>query len=327
MAPPGDVAPTTGKEHQHLPKPRAGEPRPAHRPPSPVALLLLAGCGGFLLLVIAAAVLGAVLGEHGEPIAQPSKGTPTGERSSGSSATRYGSPEDNRIYDTGALVRVDCAANLESSAPGPYERFVKESTRCLDRTWRAQLSKRDIAFHAPSLVISRSRTPSSPCRSGSMAYTPIAFYCPTNSTMYYSLPDAAKVPLETEREYLISSPAHEYGHHVQQLTGISAAYTDRYDDSYPDDVRAYTELTRRLELQAQCFAGAFVGANSHTMRVSRARMAANAGHTGDAADDGDPTKHTHGSFAHNRYWLVTRGWDAGTVTSCNTWTASSRTVS
>lgn len=80
-------------------------------------------------------------------------------------------------------------------------------------------------------------------------------------------------------------------------------------------------------MQAQCFAGAFLGANSHTLRVSRAQMAASASHTGDAADNGEPEEHTHGSFANNEYWLVTRGWDAGKITSCNTWSAPSRTVS
>lgn len=308
---------------------RPAPDRPARRRTPPLALLVLGGSGAFLLLVVGAAVLGAIAGSPGS-FARPTQGgdSPATSAPSSRAEETHGSPERNALYRTGTMRGVRCDADLRSAEPGAYERFVRRSTDCLNRAWRAQLAEHGIPRAAPGLVLSRSENPTSPCRSSTGGYTPVAFYCPANRTVYYSLSTAAKTPLPKNREYLISSSAHEYAHHVQQLAGISDVYHARYNRTYPDVDRS-TRLTRRLELQAQCFAGVFVGSNAQTMRVTRAAMAASAGRTGDDALDGasrDPTLRIHGSFANNRRWMITHGWDRRAPVACNTWTAPAAAI-
>lgn len=301
-----------------------------HRPPA-AAALLLGGSGAFLLLVVAAAVLGAVVGSH-DSTAQPTDTQQPQSTASGEPRQEPGKssdPADNTVYRTGRMASVDCQADLRSSAPGPYEEFVQTSTACLDRAWGAQLRERGITHAAPGLVISKSADPASPCRRSTAAYTPVAFYCPANETVYYSLPSARRAVLPKDREYLISTAAHEYAHHVQNVTGITAGYYTRYNRVYPDDVDEYTRLTRRLELQAQCFAGIFTGSNARSMRIEREAMAATADRTGDDALDGagsDPSVRLHGSFVSNHRWLIDHGWDRRAPDACNTWSASAGAV-
>ncbi|MQA76952.1 MAG: hypothetical protein GEV10_00480 [Streptosporangiales bacterium] len=325
---PAPVAVSRSAAHEPWPTHPLPERHHAH-PPAP--LLLLAGGGAFLLLVIVAAVLGALVGSD-HPTARPShRGQSTASASSSPTGEshRYGEPEGNALYRTGRMAGVDCGADLRSSRPGPYEAFVRESTGCLNRAWRAQLARQRIAYAEPGLVVAREGNPSSPCRSAASGYTPIAFYCPANRTIYYSLPGAAKLAMPKNREYLVSATAHEYAHHIQQVVGISEVYTSRYSTVYPSDVASYTLLTRRLELQAQCLAGTFVGANAPTMRVSRAAMADSVEHTGDEAVDGiddDPSLRTHGTFRSNARWFLARGWDRRDVVACNTWRSPARQV-
>lgn len=326
VAPPGEGAPVEvsgSVTHESWPTDPLPERHHA-RPPAP--LLLLAGGAVFLFLVIVAAVLGALVGDRDQPTATPThRGQPTSASSSPAGPSpRYGEPEDNALYLTGRMNGVGCGADLRSSRPAPYEAFVRESTGCLDRAWRAQLGRQRIAYSEPGLVIARDGNPSSPCRTASSGYTPIAFYCPANRTIYYSLPGAARLAMPKNREYLVAATAHEYAHHIQQVAGISDVYTSRYSTAYPSDVARYTLLTRRLELQAQCFAGAFVGANAPTMRVTRSAMADSVEHTGDEAVDGiddDPSLRTHGTFRSNARWFLARGWDRRDLTTCNTWRA------
>lgn len=331
VAPPGDAGTV------EVTRSTAGEPWPTHPLPErhhahpPAPLLLLAGGGAFLLLVIVAAVLGALVGSDHSTARPSHRGTSPSSASSSPAVEshRYGEPEDNAVYRTGRMTGVDCGADLRSSDPGPYEAFVRRSTGCLNQAWRTQLAKQRIAYSAPGLVVARDGNPTSPCRSATSGYTPIAFYCPANRTIYYSLPGAAKLAMPENREYLVSATAHEYAHHIQQVVGISDAYTVRYSAVYPSEVAKYTLLTRRLELQAQCLAGTFVGANAPTMRVSRAAMADSVGHTGDEAVDGiddHPSLRTHGTFRSNARWFLARGWDRRDVVACNTWTASAERV-
>ncbi|MQA03135.1 MAG: hypothetical protein GEV07_10540 [Streptosporangiales bacterium] len=301
-----------------------------HRPPA-AAALLLGGSGAFLLLVVAAAALGAVVGKHDSTAEPTDPGRPqsTSSRAERQEPERHGDPARNPVYRTGRMASVECRADLRSAAPEPYEKFVRESTTCLNRAWQAQLRKRGITHTPPDLVISHTAEPTSPCRSSVEGYVPVAFYCPTNRTVYYSLPSAKRAVLPKDREYLISTSAHEYAHHIQQMTGITGAYYTRYNKVYPRNVDGYTRLTRRLELQAQCFAGVFTGSNARTMRIERAAMAETADRTGDDALDGagdDPSLRVHGNFASNHRWLIRYGWDHRAPDTCNTWAAAAATV-
>ncbi|MGH3095471.1 MAG: neutral zinc metallopeptidase [Streptosporangiales bacterium] len=237
--------------------------------------------------------------------------------------------KDNGVYDTGSMKTVNCGARITSTSTSPYKRFVHQITACLNKAWRQQLSKDDsVTFRAPSTVISQSKHPNSPCSSGDIGYIPIAFYCGTNHTMYYSVPGAQQYSLSRYREYLTVTPAHEYGHAVQGMVGISQAYGVRYQRAYPK-VKKYTRLSRRTELQGQCFAGLFIGRNYSSMGLSENRVRYTEAHVGDNAVEGyktHPDYRTHGSFHSNDQWFYIRGWVGNDGGRCDSWSVSAGKV-
>lgn len=117
----------------------------------------------------------------------------------------------------------------------------------LDQFWAANVQ----GYRGPELIIVDGQTPTQ-CGTASNATGP--FYCPPEESVYVDPTffailrdrfDASAGPLA--QLYVL---AHEYGHHVQQITGIMQQYPN--NGSGPDSNGV------RTELQADCFAGAWV---------------------------------------------------------------------
>lgn len=232
----------------------------------------------------------------------------------------YGTNEENKVYETGSMAGVDCTAKVPSTDPDPYEKYLEEVIPCLNKAWKAQLATQGIAFQEPGVVVARSKSPTSPCTSSDIGYTPTAFYCGVNQTMYFNLSAIKGSP----PDFSLRTAPHEYGHHVQVLIGISGNNNQKYEDASGDQ-NATAEITRRHELQAQCFAALFLGGNAGGMGTSQAAVVRATG--GDDNVEGaksDPSLRTHGSIANNKYWLR-QGWPRN-ASVCNTWTASPEKV-
>jgi predicted metalloprotease len=154
------------------------------------------------------------------------------------------------------------------------------------------------------------------------------FYCPADHTVYL---DVAFFD-EMEQRYGVSGDfaqayvvAHEVGHHIQTITGVTAQVT-RQQQAQPASANALSILA---ELQADCYAG--VWAHSTYQRgllepgdIDEALIAAAA--VGDdflqksATGTINPEQWTHGSSAQRQKWL-TLGYDSGAPASCNTFGA------
>ncbi|MFC0623546.1 neutral zinc metallopeptidase [Kribbella deserti] len=236
------------------------------------------------------------------------------------------------FYFTGLHNSVGCresrARPSNISAATVYLRTMKT---CLDRAWPAQVRKGRDTFRAPSLVVMNGTVGTTPCGGGSAFRS---FYCGSNQTIYmdaltrirnynqagrYS--NASQIRL-FNRMALSQTMAHEYGHHLQELTGISSAF-DRiwYDES---NYSRRLEVNRRMELQASCLGAVFMGANRTTFPVTgRARSEWNwlVIHSGDEYD----TERTHGSRIVHNYWSQ-RGFASRNTNLCNTFTAGSSLV-
>ena len=120
----------------------------------------------------------------------------------------------------------------------------------------------NLPFRTPNLSVPRSLSESStPCGSGGTTTGVTPFYCPTNDTIYLPM-DRIEIDVWGNHPgpYL-SILAHEYGHHVQNLAGISEAYGNQRYDAGADSAVGL-ELSRRMELEAQCFSGMFLGSAS-----------------------------------------------------------------
>lgn len=157
------------------------------------------------------------------------------------------------------------------------------------------------------------------------------FYCPADQTAYVDLTffTTLKTQFNANDELFTQAYvlAHEYGHHVQNLLGTSARVGQ---GSGP------TSGSVRLELQADCYAGAWAH-NATTVpdasgevlitEISQADIDAAlvaADHIGDdyiqanlGGGTPDPSSYTHGTSEQRRLWFTT-GYQSGNPADCNT---------
>lgn len=149
------------------------------------------------------------------------------------------------------------------------------------------------------------------------------FYCPADNLVYIDL--EFLVQLESQligsatdlaEQYIL---AHEYGHHVQNVLGLN----QQVQDAQQNDPDRANEYSVALELQADCFAGAWVGARDvleNEAELQEAIAAAEA-----VGDDRiqqktqgrvDPESWTHGSAEQRRTWFL-KGYN-GDPSQCDT---------
>ncbi len=195
----------------------------------------------------------------------------------------------------------------------------------IDAVWKTKLRN----YTSPRTVIYTEGTATG-CGYGQAAMGP--FYCPADKTVYLDL--AFWQEMETQlgasgadfaKAYVI---AHEFGHHVQTLTGASQKV-----EQAQQRARGSAEGNRysvALELQADCYAGVWA---ANAAAVSNGRVAIEAGDieeglkTASAIGDDtlqqrgggrvSPESFTHGSSAQRVQWLQ-RGYQSGDPASCNT---------
>jgi hypothetical protein len=217
----------------------------------------------------------------------------------------------------------------EEVAPGtvpsddPQAQFISVVLRDTEETWDQIFRERGARYAPPVLVLFTDATPSA-CGIGQSAMGP--FYCPGDRKVYLDLSffeDLARrfgAPGEFARAYVV---AHEVGHHVQTLTGISDRVSGLRREGDESNTNA---LSVRQELQADCYAGVW----GH---YARQRDLLDPGDAEDglraAAAIGDdrlqrqsqgrivPESFTHGSSAQRVEWLR-RGLESGRVDACDT---------
>jgi predicted metalloprotease len=229
----------------------------------------------------------------------------------------------NAVYEAGKVPAVSCrlpSALLASKAA--LVKYTSAMTACLDRSWGQALARSGFYFEPPVLTAYEEKT-SSPCGPSDVDDSP-AFYCSTNKTIYFDWTQYVSAE-RIEQPWVQASTmfmlAHEYGHHVQELVGIGMFFDDRYDRATGD---AQLQESRRLELQASCFASAFLGANKRALNLRGERLAGleDEEYLGD--EPGYPRD--HGSADSNQNW-TSGAYKSANPGSCNTWTASAQRVS
>lgn len=197
------------------------------------------------------------------------------------------------------------------------------ATFALDQYWEGQLD----GYREPGVIIVDGST-SSPCGTASNATGP--FYCPADETVYME-PTFFGVMRErfgatAESLSQLYVLAHEYGHHIQSITGLMQQHPP--GDSGPASNGV------RIELQADCFAGAWIAAMTEQVDEAgtpflkaptdeQIQDALNAAATvGDdhiqqtATGQVHPETWTHGSSEQRQRWFA-RGYQAG-LGSCDT---------
>ncbi|WP_296448014.1 KPN_02809 family neutral zinc metallopeptidase, partial [Rhodoferax sp. UBA5149] len=206
-------------------------------------------------------------------------------------------------------------------------KFVSTVLADTEDVWKDVFSKGGVTYREPKLVLFRGATATA-CGQGQSAMGP--FYCPGDQKVYIDLgfyeilKNRLGAPGDFAQAYVI---AHEVGHHVQNLLGISA----RMDQTRGHVSQSeYNALSVRLELQADCFAGVWANhaqAARQLLEQGDVEEAMNA-----AARIGDdalqrssghavvPESFTHGTSAQRQRWFD-NGLKNGSVKACDTFSA------
>ena len=229
----------------------------------------------------------------------------------------------NRIYKTGVQKTVNCReSGARANSLANARKYYATVFSCLVRAWPKQVTLAGGRFVAPHLI-PYGGSVETPCSSGGGGGS--SFYCSSNQTIYLDAGQDLsfyKTSLGTwVRAEMTDTVAHEFGHHVQNLTGILSAEQElEYEFSGDKSL----EMSRRLELQASCLGNVFLGANksSYAMTGSlKTQLNWTHAHQGDEYS----TVPDHGSRAVYPRW-TNAGFVTRSPSACNTFTASSTSV-
>jgi predicted metalloprotease len=230
---------------------------------------------------------------------------PTDGRSTGETATEARPAEENRLADFVSMVLADT-----------------------EDTWREQFQRAGKTYREPKLVLFTGAVESA-CGYAESAVGP--FYCSEDQKVYIDLgfyremKDRFKAPGDFAQAYVI---AHEIGHHVQNLLGVSAkAQAAR---SRAGEAEA-NRISVRLELQADCLAGVWAHhANKARTILEKGDLEEGLGAAAAIGDDRlqrktrgvvIPDSFTHGTSAQRVRWFR-RGIETGDINRCDTFGAA-----
>jgi len=194
------------------------------------------GCGAIVIALIGALVFGIDPGQM--------LGTMEGMQQSAPNEQQQGDETAAEICDDNAYATEACNA-LAS----------------LDQTWAPLFQQAGIEFKRPYLVFYSGGTGSA-CGSATSAVGP--FYCPGDQSIYIDTSFYDQLDRELgargdfARYYVI---AHEYGHHVQALTGVA----DQIRSAQQQNPSQANQLQVLMELQADCYAGVWAGKNRNAI--------------------------------------------------------------
>ncbi|MCC5577691.1 neutral zinc metallopeptidase [Microtetraspora sp. AC03309] len=217
----------------------------------------------------------------------------------------------NPIYTTGEFDFTECKElSRQPDDVDSYKIYLDHLMDCLNLSWGEEFKQAGLPFAKPKVryITTAAKTGCGKYPAGYAA----GMYCSLDKTMWiliykYQLADPSEMDL-------FDTIAHEYGHYVQDRIGIMPTVEKT---SRRASKAAQYAWVRRLELQAACFSGAFVGSVWHSLGR-------------DQFDWDDLLDRTSGDVLHGkakniRYWSM-RGWNGNGPGVCNTFSAPASKV-
>ncbi|WP_433626857.1 neutral zinc metallopeptidase [Nocardia sp. CA-120079] len=357
--PPGPAPPYATPYGPPMPYQRPGyppRPYPPRRRSSGAGLSALLGVLTVIVVVVGLLVSSAISADNENKRHRPSAYTPptpsytytpptsstsspsptssaaaTTSRAAAPTTTKPAGPQpvaktgDNPLFsdsDAG-VVNAECSYPAWSATVEAATRFFQAAAACLDKKWRPALQGANLPYSSPAVSVpARGADAASPCGSGSANWA--AFYCSANHTIYMPLDKIQIERYGNDTVVYLTVFAHEYGHHVQAISGITQAMSSQRSDAGARSALGL-ELSRRMELEAQCFAGMYVGTSVVDGAFDKAeqnRTTADQYGRGDKSGDA----RDHGTTQHYGAWFE-QGQNYDRTFQCNTWNMSSDEVS
>ena len=236
-------------------------------------------------------------------------------------------------FDPGAILQTDQpsvpATQAPSTSPAHDEEreFVSVVLADTEDTWRELFQKMGRQYREPKLVLFTNSVQSA-CGMAGAAVGP--FYCPSDQKLYLDLSffralrERFRAPGDFAQAYVI---AHEVGHHVQTLLGIT-------ENVAPARQRVGSQASAtsvRVELQADCLAGIWAHHAKQARDILEEGDLEEALNAASAIGDDRlqrqtqgrvaPETFTHGSSKQRVTWFG-RGFETGDLRQCDTFRAS-----
>jgi uncharacterized protein len=220
----------------------------------------------------------------------------------------------------------DAAASTTGGAcQSDLEQIVCGATVDVKTYWQANLPK----FYGTDYEVTKTVffTDSTDTGCGAATSQTGPFYCPADHLVYIDLAFMQQLeqqligkPTDLAEQYII---AHEYGHHIQNLIGINS----QVQQAQQNDPGRANQFSVAMELQADCFAGVWVGDVAARQKLDTAgeiqeALDAAAGVGDDRIQKKmqgriDKEAWTHGSAEQRQTWF-TRGYNTGDPRQCDT---------
>jgi len=228
------------------------------------------------------------------------------------------------LLNSGLVDNTSTQSRPVDASEEPLKRFVSVVLADTEDVWHVQFVKLGETYREPKLVLFSGQV-SSACGMAGSAVGP--FYCPGDQKVYIDLQffrelrDRFYAPGDFAQAYVV---AHEVGHHVQNLMGISSKVATARSGVSREEAN---RISVRTELQADCLAGVWA------FHANRTRQLLEPGDVEEglraAAAIGDdtlqraargkvvPESFTHGTSIQRVHWFKT-GMKSGRIRECDT---------
>jgi predicted metalloprotease len=265
------------------------------------------------------------------------RSTPTATRSSTPTRTTTSTPrgpqpvnktKDNPLFlgQNGTNTHT-CNLPKWKSDPQSAANFFNTALPCLEAAWAPVMQRANLPYVRPKIVFPTGSVWSSGCGDVRADENVAAFYCPPDVALYMPFKGLYTERVGNKPGSYLAVFAHEFGHHIQAISGSLRAADQVTYEAGPDSA-AGLEMSRRVELQADCLAGMWLAAawngkgsiNDQIVREALADMYTR-------GDDNTPSQpRDHGTKQHSGQWHE-HGYKTNRTFECNTYLAEPKTVS